>query len=66
MRFAFGDLDDYERWVLEVAGALTTAVRRLSEGARNALRAELAEGFTPFATESGYDIPGVALCAVAS
>jgi SAM-dependent methyltransferase len=47
-------------------GRLDDGGPEVVRGRAHALRAELAEGFTPFATESGYDIPGVALCAVAS
>ena len=66
-RFAFRDLDDYESWAMEVAGPLGMVLRGLSEAEREALKAELAESFTPFAAPNGgYDLPGVALCAAAS
>jgi len=41
-------------------------VRGLSEGERAALKAELEEAFAPFVAGTGYELPGVALCAVAS
>jgi SAM-dependent methyltransferase len=66
VRFGFRDLDDYERWVREVAGAFAMVVRRLSEQEREALKAQLGEAFAPFAADGGYELPGVALCAVAS
>ncbi len=66
VRFAYRDLDDYERWVIDVAGPFAMVVRGLSEATREALKAQLAEAFTPFATDGRYEIPGVALCAVAS
>ncbi len=66
MRFAFRDLDDYERWVLDVAGPFALAVRGLSEDERKALMAELEQAFSPFVTDGGYELPGAALCAVAS
>jgi len=31
-----------------------------------ALKAELEEAFAPFVADGGYELPGVALCAVAS
>jgi ubiquinone/menaquinone biosynthesis C-methylase UbiE len=65
VRFVFHDLDDYERWVLEVAGPLAVVVRELSEGERLALRAHLDQAFAPFLTDRGYEVPGVALCASA-
>jgi len=64
--FAFRDLDDYERWVIDVAGPFAMVVRGLPEDEREALRGRLAEAFVPFATDGGYELPGIALCAVAS
>jgi SAM-dependent methyltransferase len=66
VRFGFRDLDDYERWVREVAGAFAMVVRGLSEQEREALKAQLGEAFAPFVADGGYELPGVALCAVAS
>jgi SAM-dependent methyltransferase len=66
VRFAFGDLDDYEQWVLDVAGPFAMLVRGLPEDERELLKARLREAFVPFATDGGYKLPGVALCAVAS
>jgi SAM-dependent methyltransferase len=66
MRWTFGNLDEYERWVTEVAGAFAMVVRGLSADERDALRSQLAEAFVPFAADGGYELPGVALCAVAS
>ncbi len=65
VRFVYRDLDEYEGWVMEVAGSLAMVVRSLPEDEREALRAQLAEAFVPFETDGGYEIPGVALCAVA-
>jgi hypothetical protein len=65
VHFAFSDLDDYERWVIDIAGPFAMAVRGLSEGQREVLKAQLGEAFTPFAADGRYEIPGVALCAVA-
>jgi SAM-dependent methyltransferase len=66
VRFAFGNLDDYERWVLDVAGPFAIVVRGLHQDEREVLRARLKEAFVPFATDGGYEIPGGALCAIAS
>jgi hypothetical protein len=66
VRFAFSDLDDYESWVVDVAGPLAMAVRALPERERHALKEELRTAFAPFAVGRGYEIPGVALAAVAS
>jgi SAM-dependent methyltransferase len=66
VRFGFPDLDDYEQWVIDVAGAFATVVRGLPEDEREVLRGRLRAAFVPFATNGGYELPGVALCAVAS
>lgn len=66
VRFAFRDVDEYERWVMEVAGPFAIVVRGLSEREREALRSQLEEAFAPFAADGGYELPGVALTAVAS
>jgi SAM-dependent methyltransferase len=66
VRFAFRDLDDYEQWVIDVAGPFAMVVRGLPEDEREVLRARLKEAFVPFSADGGYELPGVALCAVAS
>jgi SAM-dependent methyltransferase len=66
VRFAFRDLADHERWVIDVAGPFGMAVRGLPDDERKTLRARLKEAFVPFAANEGYELPGVALCAVAS
>ena len=67
VRFPFGDLEDYESWAMEVAGPLAMVLRGLSEAEREALKVELEEGFTPFVVaDGGYELPGLALCAVAT
>jgi SAM-dependent methyltransferase len=66
VRWTFRDLDEYERWITEVAGAFAMVVRGLPGGEREALRSQLTEAFAPFVADGGYEFPGVALCAVAS
>ena len=65
VRFAFRDLDEYEQWVIDVGGPFAMAVRGLHEDEREVLRARLREAFVPSAADGGYELPGVALCAVA-
>jgi hypothetical protein len=64
--FAFRDLDDYEQWLTDVAGPFAILVRGLPEDEREVLRARLREAFAPFATDGGCELPGLALCALAS
>jgi SAM-dependent methyltransferase len=66
VRFPFRDLDEYQAWVTEVAGAFAVVVRGLPEGEREALKAQLKDAFAPFVVDGGYELPGVALCVVAS
>jgi SAM-dependent methyltransferase len=66
VRWVFRNLDEYESWVTEVAGAIAMVVRELSAGERDALKAQLTEAFVPFVADGGYELPGVALCVVAS
>jgi SAM-dependent methyltransferase len=66
VRFAFRDLDDYVRWVIDVAGLFAIVLRSLSEDERHVLKAQLAEAFVPFEAAGGYSLPGIAVCAVAS
>jgi hypothetical protein len=65
VRFIYRDVDDYERWVIDVAGPFAIIVRGLPGTERRSLRAQLAEAFAPFEAAGGYEVPGVALCAVA-
>jgi SAM-dependent methyltransferase len=66
VRFDFRGLEDYEQWVVDVGGPFAMLVRGLPEDERELLRARLREAFVPFAADGGYELPGVALCAVAS
>jgi SAM-dependent methyltransferase len=66
VRWLFRNLDEYERWVTEVAGAVAMVVRGLPAGERDALKSQLKVAFVSFVSDGGYEFPGVALCAVAS
>jgi SAM-dependent methyltransferase len=65
VRFAFRDVDDYVRWVMDVAGPFATVVRGLPEAELGELKELLGGAFVPFADAGGYSVPGIALCAVA-
>ena len=65
MKWNFSDIDDYESWITEVAGAFAMTVRALPHDERRALKSELTDSFAGFRTDRGYQVPGVALCAVA-
>jgi SAM-dependent methyltransferase len=63
--FGARDVDDYVQSAVDTGGMFAVAFGKASAGEREAIKADLAEAFTPFATADGYDLPGVALCAVA-
>jgi ubiquinone/menaquinone biosynthesis C-methylase UbiE len=64
--FAFSDVDDYVRFAVETAGPFAMVIRELSESERQTIQSQLGEAFAPFAGDGGYELPGVALAAVAS
>jgi SAM-dependent methyltransferase len=66
VRWALRDLNEYQRWLVDVSASLGLAIRALPAEELTALMSRLADAFAPFAAEGGYEVPGVALCAVAS
>jgi ubiquinone/menaquinone biosynthesis C-methylase UbiE len=65
VRFDVGGSDHYLEVIGDTAGPIALALRGLSDHERGALGDGLAERLSPFATENGHELPGVALCAVA-
>lgn len=65
VRFAFRDLDDYMTYATDTGGPAALVLRGLPEDEREALKTQLGAAFAPFGVDAGYEIPGVALCAVA-
>ncbi|MGH2750469.1 MAG: class I SAM-dependent methyltransferase [Actinomycetota bacterium] len=65
VRFALPDVDEYLS-VVAASGPLGLALQGLSDAERAEVKAEVEDSFPRFAAEHGYEIPGVALCAVAS
>lgn len=63
--FGSRDVDDYVQSAVDTGGMFAVAFGKASAGEQEAIKADLAEAFAPFATADGYDLPGVALCAVA-
>ena len=64
-RFAFGDVDEYLKFIGDTAGPIAIALRALNDEQRGEIRDDLAKAAAPFATEDGYVLPGVSLAAVA-
>jgi ubiquinone/menaquinone biosynthesis C-methylase UbiE len=65
VRFTFRDLDEYTTYATDTGGPAALALRGLPEDKRKALQTQLGAAFAPFGVDAGYEIPGVALCAVA-
>jgi ubiquinone/menaquinone biosynthesis C-methylase UbiE len=66
VRFQLPDVDEYLSVIADTAGPIGLALRALQEADRAAVKADVQDAFGRFATQDGYELPGVALCAVAS
>ena len=65
-RFRVPDVNEYLELVEDTAGPLGLALRGLSKAERAEVSTEVGHSFEHFRVEDGYELPGVALCAVAS
>jgi ubiquinone/menaquinone biosynthesis C-methylase UbiE len=66
VRFDPPNVEEYLSLHSDTSGPLGLALRRLPEIARAAVKADVEDSLARFAAERGYEIPGVALCAVAN
>lgn len=66
VRFVYSDIDDYVASAKDTGGVFATAFREASEEERETMRREFAASFAPFKGGAGYELPGLALVAVAS
>src|SRR4249920_1258231 len=66
VRFVYSDLDEYVSAANDTGGAFATAFGKAPEEERAAIVQEFADAFTSFAVDGGYELPGLALVAVAS
>jgi hypothetical protein len=66
VRWSFRDVDEYVSFATDTGGPFAIVLRALPESELKAMKAQLREAFVPFATNGGYELPGVALNAVAS
>jgi hypothetical protein len=62
---AVPDVDEYIALIADTAGPIALALRGLSEADRVEVRAEVEDSLGRFTAGEGYQLPGVALCAVA-
>jgi ubiquinone/menaquinone biosynthesis C-methylase UbiE len=65
VRFSVANVDEYLSLIADTAGPLGLALRALSATDRDAVKADVEGALARFAAEGGYEIPGIALCAVA-
>jgi SAM-dependent methyltransferase len=62
----YASVEEYVRRSTEMGGMFSRAWAEAPEEDRLAMTDEFAEAFAPYAVDGGYELPGVALCAVAS
>jgi SAM-dependent methyltransferase len=65
LRLAVPDVDQYMALIADIAGPIALALRDLSQADRAQVRAEVEDSLGRFTAGDGYELPGVALCAVA-
>jgi SAM-dependent methyltransferase len=63
--FSVPDVDGYLNLIADTAGPLALAMQLLPASERAAVKAEIEGAFPRFAVADGFELPGVALCAVA-
>jgi hypothetical protein len=62
----YRDVDAYVRRSNEMGGMFSRAWAAAPEDRRKAMREELRDAFEPFAVDGGYELPGLAICVLAS
>jgi len=62
----YRDVDEFVQRSNETGGMFARAWTAASEDEREAMTEELRDAFEPFAVDGGYDLPGLAICVVAS
>jgi SAM-dependent methyltransferase len=65
-QFVIPDVDEYLSVIADTAGPIALALRGLAESDRAAVKSDVEDSLRRFAAGDGYELPCVALCAVAS
>ena len=65
-RFGVPDVDEYLSLIADTAGPIGLMLAGLAESDRAASRTDVEDSLRRFAAAGGYELPCVALCAVAS
>jgi ubiquinone/menaquinone biosynthesis C-methylase UbiE len=63
--FTFPDIDEYVQITADTAGPIGLAVQALSAADRRTVTAQCEAALEPFRTATGYEVPCLALCAIA-
>jgi hypothetical protein len=63
---AYRDVEEFVHRSNETGGMFSRAWTAASEDEREAMTEEFREAFEPFAVDGGYDLPGLAICVLAS
>jgi len=66
VRFTFGTVEEYVSYATDTAGPAAIVLRSMSEDERRAVTSQLEQAFSSLSAGCGYELPGVALAAVAS
>ncbi len=66
VRFSFEDLDEFESFATDTAGPFAMVLRGLDQTQRATLRTQLQDRLSGFMVDGRYQLPGIALGAVAS
>ena len=66
VRNAYVSVDEYVERSSETGGMFSKAWSTASKGEQEELKDELRDAFAPFAIDGGYELPGVAVCGLAS
>jgi SAM-dependent methyltransferase len=62
----YRDVDEYVRRSSEMGGMFSRAWTAAPEDQREAMTEELRDAFEPFEVDGGYELPGLAICVLAS
>jgi SAM-dependent methyltransferase len=66
VRNEYRDVDEYVLRSSEMGGMFSRAWNAASDDEREAMTEELRDAFEPFAVDRGYELPGLAICVLAS
>jgi hypothetical protein len=66
VRLVVPDAREYLIFTADTGGPVASVLRGLPDAERDAIEGQLEVALAPYRSDRGYQLPGVALCAVAS